>query len=383
MKKESIDYKNRYLKWKDTTINGIPNTSQENSQLFLKFLNDFERGLNIANGSVKGARSYARLTNLKDRLTYFDRNFKTYFGVNDITKISEEQLMTFFTDMRNGKIRRKDGKEYKSVADYVKAFKTFWYWHIKISKKEEKIVDDITLDLDTRKHKPKWVYLTEDDLKKLCDNSKYYYKILMWFLFDSGVRPKELINIRVCDFKDDFKAVNIREETSKTFGRLVKLMKCPELIKEFVKVNNLTETDYLFTISNVVANQYLHRLGKKILGDKESLAGEKYSYLGLYDFRHSSACYWLPLYKNESGLKFRFGWKKTEMIHYYTELLGMKDTISQDDMLIDVTKTEIENKLMKAEQERDLFKERLEVLEKQLKQIQEVTNELYAKFKGA
>ncbi len=368
---KTIDYQDRYLKWKETTVNGITSVSPENSQLFLKFLNDLERGYNIANGSKKGARSYARLTNLKDRLIYFDKNFNKYFGLNNITKVSEEQLITFFADMRSGKIRKKDGKEYKAVADYVKTIKTFWHWYMKVSKKEtQKDIADITLDLDTRRDKPKWVYLTEDDVKRLCDNAKNYYKILMWFLFDSGVRPKELINIRVCDFKNDFKEVNIREETSKTFGRLIKLMRCSELIKEFVKINQLNDTDYLFTINNIIANQYLRRLARKTLGDKETLAGKKYTSLKLYDFRHSSACYWLPRYKNESGLKFRFGWKKSEMIHYYTELLGMRDTISQDDMLIDITKTEIEQELQKIKQERDLFKERLEILEKQVQQMQ-------------
>jgi len=40
---------------------------------------------------------------------------------------------------------------------------------------------------------------------------------------------------------------------------------------------------------------------------------------------------------------------KSDKIHYYSELLGMRDTISEDDMLIDITKIEIEQRLMKAE----------------------------------
>lgn len=37
------------------------------------------------------------------------------------------------------------------------------------------------------------------------------------------------------------------------------------------------------------------------------------------------------------------------MIHYYSEFLGMKDTITEEDMLIDITKTEIEKRLTKSE----------------------------------
>src|SRR3989344_1972089 len=208
MKKESSNYQERYFKWKDSVKDGIPNVNKENSDLILKLLTDFEKGLNTSNASKKGARSFARLTNIKDRLIYFDKNFKQYFNLGDITKISEEQLLTFFNDMRIGKIRKNNGGEYKSVADYVKSFKTFWHWYMKESKKEGKDVNDITIDLDTKRDKAPWVYLIEDDLKKLCDKAKYEYKVLMWFLFDSGLRPKELINIRVCDLYENCKKLN-------------------------------------------------------------------------------------------------------------------------------------------------------------------------------
>jgi len=45
----------------------------------------------------------------------------------------------------------------------------------------------------------------------------------------------------------------------------------------------------------------------------------------------------------------------------------MKDTISEDDMLVDVTKTEIEKQLTKSENEKNILKERVEMLEKQMK----------------
>ncbi len=38
----------------------------------------------------------------------------------------------------------------------------------------------------------------------------------------------------------------------------------------------------------------------------------------------------------------------------------MKDTISEEDMLIDLTKTEIERRLLKTEQENEIVKEKLE-----------------------
>jgi hypothetical protein len=74
-------------------------------------------------------------------------------------------------------------------------------------------------------------------------------------------------------------------------------------------------------------NKYLKRLAKRVLGDEKSPAGSKYSNLTMYDFRHCSCCYWLPKYKSESALKYRFGWKKSDKIHYYSEMLGIASLI--------------------------------------------------------
>ena len=97
----------------------------------------------------------------------------------------------------------------------------------------------------------------------------------------------------------------------------------------------------------------------------------------MYDFRHCSCCYWLPRYKSESALKYRFGWKKSDKIHYYSELLGMKDTISEEDLLMDVTKTEIEQRLSKSEKEKEIMQERLNSMELQMAKILKVTDQLH------
>ena len=149
-------------------------------------------------------------------------------------------------------------------------------------------------------------------------------------------------------------------------------MLCSNLIKEYVANKALKSEDYLFSKIPKVMNRYLRRLAKKTLGDMTSPAGQKYSELTLYDFRHCSCCYWLPRYKSESALKFRFGWKKSDKIHYYSEMLGMRDTISEEDLLMDLTKTEIEKRLVKSENEKDMLKDRVDVLESQIKMIAEL-----------
>jgi len=362
MKIDPYKHKEKFLTWKEKVKNSIPDISKQNSDIILQYISDMENGLNVSAKSVKGARSYIRLNNLKQRMIFLAKQFEHYCNVG-LTEINEERLFKLFNAMRNGTIKRKDGESYQSVVDYVKPFKAFWHWYMKVNKKKGVNILDITEDLDVSKSKPRWVYLAQDQVWKLCDNAKPEYKVLIMFMYDTGIRsPGELINVRVSDFYENFKKLNIREETVKkgSFGRKINLMLCSDLLRRYVDDKGLKSSDHLFEFSPPMVNRYLKRLAERVLGDGASLAGEKYSNLTMYDFRHCSCCYWLVRYKSESALKYRFGWRKSDKIHYYSELLGMKDTISEEDMFIDLTKTEIERRLLKTEQENEIMKEKLE-----------------------
>ena len=383
MKIDPYKHKERYLKWKEKTQSGIPEISEFNSSLIKSYLSDMEKGLNISSLSAKGSRSHIRLNSLKEKTIFFAKKFKEFYNLDKITDINEEQLVGFFSDMKNGVRIKANGGVYSSVDSFAKIFKAFWHWHQKTSKKNGIEIQDITLDLDTRQEKPEWVYLTEQEIKILCEKAKYEYRVLMMFLFDTGIRaPTELMNIKVSDLFNSYKELNIREEVSKTFGRRIKLMLCSDLIKQYIEIKNLKTDDFLFEKSPTVTNQYLKNLAKKVFGDKTSPAGEKYSNLTMYDFRHCSCCYWLPKYKSESALKYRFGWKKSEKIHYYSELLGMSDTISVDDMFVDVTKTEIEQRLSKSEKEKEIMQERLTNMEKYMQRIMQIADKLHLEIEN-
>ena len=378
-------YKNeeKYLNWKEKIKNGIDEVSTANSDIILEYISDMENGLNVSAKSVKGPRSYVRLNNLKQRMIFLAKYIKQHCNF-DLTDVTEEHIIKFFNAMRNGTIRRRDGKSYQATVDFVKAFKAFWHWYMKVKRKNGVHISDITEDLDTTRVKPRWVYLSEDQIKKLCDNAKLEYKVLIMFIYDTGIRsPGELINIKVSDLYNDFKELNIRDEIVKkgSFGRRIKLMISSDLIKSHISINGLTGDDQLFDICHRSVNQYLKRLAKRVLGEDVSQAGEKYSNLTMYDFRHCSCCYWLPRYKSESALKYRFGWKKSDKIHYYSELLGMKDTISEEDMLIDLTKTEIEKRLLKTEQENEILKDKLNAYSNDVIQLKSLMQIYIVKLK--
>ena len=382
MKLDPYKHKEKYIAWKKSIEStGIGGINKENSKIILRYIGDMEIGINVSLQSKKGSRSYITLNNIKQRLSFLANLIESRLPVKCLTELTEEQIFQFFNDMRTGAIKRLDGNTYQSPTDYIRIFKAFWHWWQKVNKKAGKDVGDITFDLDTHQDKPKWVYLTENEVRQLCDSAKYNHKILYMFLFDTGVRsPTELMNIKVSDLYNDCKELQIRQETSKTFGRKIKLMLCTTLLREYIKIKGLQQEDYLFKISPTVTNKYLKRLAGKLFGDKASPAGAKYSQMTMYDFRHCSCCYWLPRYKSESALKYRFGWKKSDKIHYYSELLGMKDTISEDDMLLDLTKTEIEKRLEKSEKDKEILSERLISLEKDLNKLKQQSFEVLKNF---
>ncbi len=196
MKIDVYKHKERYLNWKEK--NKELGIGEFNSNLLKRYLEDMERGMNIGNKSVKGPRGFSRLNTIKDRFIFFSKKFKEVLGLVMITSISEEQLISFFSDMKSGKIKKELGGEYKSVDTFARIFKAFWHWHIKVNEKKGVKIEDITRDLDTRQEKPKWVYINEEQIRKLCNRAKYEYKVLFMLLFDSGMRfPVELSNIRV------------------------------------------------------------------------------------------------------------------------------------------------------------------------------------------
>ena len=206
MKRDPYNHEERYKNWKTKTINGIEEISKTNSDLIKKYIHDMEHGLNISIKNKKGGRSFIRLNSLIEKMTFFAKRFSKVYSIEDLRLINEENAIMFFSKMRNGEIARLDGKPYKGVGYFVKIFKAFWHWHMTLNRKLGETIPDITIDLDSRDEKPKWVYLDEEQFRKLCSYAKYEVKVLIMFLFDSGIRsPTELMNVKVSDLYKECK----------------------------------------------------------------------------------------------------------------------------------------------------------------------------------
>ena len=348
VKKDIYNNKKKYLSWKHEVAEfGIDGISKTNSELIIRYITDMEEGRNVAKASKKGARSYTRLNTLRIRLIFVTKILEKR-GVKDLTKLDEKTINDLFNDMRNGVIKTKDGRVYKSVLDYVKVFNAFWHWWIKINKREGKEISDITEEIDTSRDENSFVYFTEEQLKKMMEYFSQDEQVRMLFMFDTIIRsPTELMNIKLHDLTPDFKEVTIREEISKTYGRTIKLLLCSEELKSYVERNKLEDGDYLFEFSAPMFNQKLKKIAKKLFGDKMSKGGKRYSELTMYDFRHSGSCHWRTGgYRTKiDALMYRGGWSNLSMLNYYTKKIGMKDSIEKDDLLIEVDKHELQKEI--------------------------------------
>lgn len=348
---DPYNHKNAWARSKKKDSDGL---TSKNANTIREYLHDMEHGVNIG-GSTRGGRSYTRLLTIKSRMATLARLFQTHTKKN-LSDLTEKDVLLLFSKMRKGEIERTRGKgAYKSVGEYAVTIKAFWHWHQRRARKNGKPIEDITPDLDTTDDKPRFVYLDEDDVRRLADKAKNDYRLLMWFLFDSGIRTGgELHNIQKRDLRKDPKGnhyvLSIKDEASKTYGRDIKLLLCSEMLERHIQ--DMEPDDYLFTLSSVAINKYLKRLARRVFGEASNKKprAKPYKDITAYDFRHSSACYWLRRYKTESALMYRFGWVNGRMIHYYTEFLGMRDTITQEDVLDADAKNSLQVELREQQQ---------------------------------
>ncbi len=168
MKRDPYKHKERFEKW-ITSIDkckNIDGMSDINSKLFLSFIQDLRVGLNVSKSSKKGERSFIRLNTIRGKLAFIIKMIEVR-GIKDIRNVTAKDLHNLFSDMRSGIMQTRSGTPYKSTGDYVKDFKTFWHWYQKIMKNEDKVIPDITEDLDTRGEKPKFVYFIKTDFENI------------------------------------------------------------------------------------------------------------------------------------------------------------------------------------------------------------------------
>ena len=364
----------RHENWKEEVCEqGIRGLTQATSDVIIQHLADMEQGRNVARGSKKGGRSYARLYNIRQRLVQLSKMLQER-GVNSITKLTEDQITKLFSDMERGTIRTLRDKVYKSTGDYAKIFKAFWHWWMKVNRKQGKTISDITEDLSTASAPPKFVYLTKEDVEKLLPYFPEDEQVMLMFMFDSIVlTPSELLGLEVKDVfqKDGEVWIGFTDEISKTFGRTFNLLYCGEALLKYIARKELKTDDSLFRFSPAFLNRKLKAAAQQVFGDGvPHPKSDYYKNLSLYDFRHSGAIHLRLLAKDnpsEIGLdaiRHRGGWADFNMLNYYTQFIGLDGKIERQGMLLKQDRHKLEKSLEEEKKKRLALERRVRELAK-------------------
>lgn len=335
--------------------------TKENSKLFMEYLLDLEKGVNIPKNAPKGARDVKTLNRLRGKMRAIFKLLQNK-GIKDVSQAKEKEIIDFFSEWHK-----------HHTVDYAKRFKAFWNWWMTKNRREGKVILDITLDLSTAEKRENressFVWLTKEELDKLRSYFDEDKQTIISFCFDSMIRaPTELMSVKVENIYEKGNEVwlEIPEGISKTVGRKFNLVYSGSMVLDYIKRNSKKQGDYLFDFSHLMLTKEMQKIAKQLWDNKKSEGGEFYKNITLYDLRHSGAIHFRILFQKTGQsldiLRERGGWSDYKMINYYTKRLGLDGHISKEKLLLEEDKTRLEKELNK-------YKNALRATQEEIKEI--------------
>lgn len=266
-------------------------------------------------------------------------------GFEDISKVKEEDVLKFFSDWR------KQGH----TDDYIKRFKAFWNFWTKVNRKKGIAVIDVIQDLQAKDGESKFVWVTKEQLDKLCEYLNPEEQLCVRFCFDSLLRfPSEAFGITAGDISQNAKGevwVIVPKDIcgKNTFTRKFNLVYTGQMILNHIKEKNLKDSDFLFSISSEYFNWKIQKIARQLWDTKKSDGGEYFKKITGYDFRHSGSIHFRQLFQKTGqsldSLRHRGGWTDFKMINYYTKLLGLDGHIDKEKTLLQEDRTKLEKEV--------------------------------------
>ena len=107
MKIDPYKHKQKYENWKKKGV--IERVLKFNSDITVEYLEDMKNGFNVAR---RGAVSYIRLNNIRQRMSFILRELERLYKGKKVIDITDREIATFFNMMRDGRILTKKGKQF-------------------------------------------------------------------------------------------------------------------------------------------------------------------------------------------------------------------------------------------------------------------------------
>lgn len=320
--------------------------AKENKDLILRYLQDLELGRSSSR-PISAHRGMKVLMHLRIMARWLQKPF---------TQLTKEDVDKVALALRDDKYKKLQGDPYspRTKEDFARIWSGFVKW---IYPDDLKRIKDLSFNMIC---KPIEINaITEDQVKKLAEYSNDpKYKALIWFLFDSGARIEETLNVKPEDltWNNEKNCYLLRIVHSKTKPRTISLPICSQSIQEYVSTRKGKR--YLFDIRYNAINKYIRELSKKILDHKVTA----------HILRHSAATYYANILNPYQFCK-RFGWSmNSKSPARYIDRAGIgEDTIIDKVVNSNLAAVQQENQRLKTqvvnlEQQQEELRKRVEAI---------------------
>ena len=313
--KKDIHHRNRSYKTALGKLETDTDIVLRNKELILQFIRDCRLGKTLKGRQKKSigtARCLKYIHILKKISRWLDKPF------DEVSQADMERLIeNLENDLYNYDLVGKNGKTIKSKRfapstklDYKKTLRKFYKWLQGNNDHYPELVDWI----DTYEEHREIPALRREEIELLADSAKMRDKTIIMFLFDSGVRAEELLNIRVEDLTRIEETYKVRIVFSKTKPRTIHLPIASKYLDLWLREStNKEDQSFLFPITYEALRMMLHRVAKSVLNKRVTP----------HILRHSSATYYANLL-NHHQLCYRYGWAMaSDMPNRYIDREGI------------------------------------------------------------
>lgn len=266
----------------------------ENRALLERFISDAENGRTIKKRAKKKPGALRLLKYLQDL-----KKLDAYFQ-KPLDQVTQSEMERFAADLERGRLKQKNGKPYAAETQVCikKVIIKFYKW---LGRPD--VVESIDTSYDLKDYRA----ISKDQLDYILEfmtsnNSENLVRnrALISFLFDSGARADELLNVRLEDLTLEGGTYKVRITISKTYKRTIQLPICSRYLAAWLDKHPLRGQGLaqLFPLSYSALVVQVARVGE-ILKLK----------LTPHSLRHASATYWARQPRvTRYQLCYRMGW---------------------------------------------------------------------------
>lgn len=315
----------------------------ENKALLEAFIRDAELGKTIKNKAKKKVGALRLVKYLQD-LKKLDAYFR-----KPLDQVTQPEMERFITDLEKGRLTQKSGKPYAAETQVCmkKVVMKFYRWL-----RKPELIEWIDTSYELKDYRAISKEQLDTILNLMTSNSPANLarnRAMLAFLFDSGCRADELLNVRLKDLtmeKGDYK---VRIEVSKTKKRTMLLPLCTRYLEPWLDVHP----------ARTEPGAQLFPLAYHALVNQVARAGQIIKLkLTPHSLRHGAATYWAR-HLSRYQLCYRFGWgMSSKQPDRYIDQEGLDQDIVKDVVEADAVR--------KYAAENDELRRRLAMLEEQM-----------------